>query len=287
MLVQQVIKRKTLTASHELTVHVQNIKEYGHTSFTVHLDFLEMHDDKSIIIVNREEVTTTSDSKNEYVSIWQQFEQATYPLTVETNGYGDFINIIDFEVWLTAWQKKADDIVTASGNSAMAKDARGRFLSRISNPKLFVSNSLKDAFWNVMFSNFDEVNPSFQWYIKSIGALTCNGTLQEVETGEKTSAVHFFAETLLPEDMIDILKDSASLEHVHWIKRAATLELDLVYEQNKLIGKEASFTLVIDEDFSYIEKVSIEFKPEILPLPDIENKEVDTLPPPAETTAIS
>ncbi len=262
MLVQQAIKRKTLLASQQLDVFVQGIPQQSQASFNVHLDYVHKQDDKRIIIVNKDIIQTVTDVDNEYVMIWQQFEQAIYPITIETNDYGDLINIIDFDVWLSNWNANADTIVNACKNKAMATDARNRFQQRIQQPAQFVAYCLKDSFWNIMFSDYEEVNPSLQWHIKSIGTLTCEGDLQEIDIDDETSVVQFFAETLLPEAMIEVLKENAALYDVHWIKRAATLKIDMKYKQNVLVSKEAVFQLYIDDAFSYVEKVSIDFAPQ-------------------------
>jgi hypothetical protein len=261
MLVQQVIKCKTLVASQHLDVFVQGIPQQSQRHFNVHLDYVDRQDNKIVIIVDIENVHTVTDDDNAYLAIWQQLTQAIYPITIETNGYGNLIDIIDFDVWLASWNKKAEAIVNASEHSTMAADARHRFLQKIQAPQQFIAYSLKDSFWNIMFSDFEEVNPYLKWHIKTIGTLTCEGNLQEVDIDDETSVVQFFADTLLPEPMIALLKENAALYHVHWIKRTASLKIDMTYKQDMLTRKEAVFQLHIDDAFSYVEKVCIDFAP--------------------------
>jgi hypothetical protein len=227
------------------------------TNFDFEVALYNKNKEEIFYLINRKNVITNSETDNNFVKLLAELEEINYPLKLKTNRNRVFIDIEDFDNWLKEWQIKASKISEKYDNSENIKTIIDDYYQIIKNKDVFIKNKGKEPFWNLFFYDFN--SKSFDWHIKTIGTINCQGQNKFIRADPGKETWVFESSQQLSEPIIEKLKQTTTIDKTDWGNQKAELtvefHVDFIEQSTRL--KKAFFSLTIDNVISYDEETKI------------------------------
>jgi hypothetical protein len=256
-----------VTQSLAITMHgFQNILK---TRFNVEFLALNKDENKRVFGIKKNKFPNIPASDDSYSEIIEELDQYIYPIEIETDLEGNFLEILNYSKWLKNWELKTESIHLKFKDSQNAKNIRAKYFETIKDKDKFIENRFKEPFWNLLFFNppLDKTNSSdlgtaLNWNLMSIGLLNCSGRTELKNTSSEEVVIYFESRQKISEEIIEKLKTKTNLIDVNWEELKSNLQVGATFNtfEKKVKSKKALFELVIEGGFSYVEETVINFK---------------------------
>jgi hypothetical protein len=256
-----------VTQSLAITMHgFQNILK---TRFNVEFLALNKDENKRVFGIKKKKFPNIPAFDDSYSEIIEELELHIYPIEIETDLEGNFLEILNYNKWLKNWELKTDSSHLKFQDSQNAKNIRNNYFETLKDKQKFIENRFKEPFWNLLFFNppLDKVNnqdlgTSLNWNLMSIGLLNCTGRTELKNTSSEEVVIYFESRQKITEEIIEKLKTKTNLNDVNWEDLKTNLQVGATFNtfEKKVKSKKALFELIIEGEPSYVEETVINFK---------------------------
>jgi hypothetical protein len=252
-----------------LTITMNSIQQVLKTRFDVHFLIQEKEEGKRTYLINKSKVAAFPIGDNNYLKIVEDLEFYTYPIKIQTNDEGNFLNMIAHKEWLHDWKENSKVMIGQYSATDNIKDIINKYYDGAKDEKAFIANRFKEPYWNLLFFNPPIDNPykadlgtTLNWNIKSIGIIPCVGKTKLRNPASEEVDIYFEALQKLPQNIIDGMKSKTEFPNVKWEELKATLQVASTFDtiNKKLKRKKALFEFKIDGYFSYVEETTVSVK---------------------------
>lgn len=87
-------------------------------------------------------------SENDFMEVFQELEQSSYPLEIQVDVQGVFLNASNHKKNVENWKQKTTSLREKYQNADVF---RNQYLKNLEDESLFYTNKLKEPFWNLLF----------------------------------------------------------------------------------------------------------------------------------------
>jgi hypothetical protein len=254
---------------HERKISIENFPRKIISDFKIELTCLEQPEGDPVWQIDKTNLSIASiDEKNMALGLLKQLEEFTYPISVIVDSCGNLIKISNHKNWVENWRLKAKQLAIEEYDIDGDIEIFQKFYETLHDEKKFIENKNKEAFWKLLFLNFKIAVPLdaeygskefvvwdlLQLETKKItgiskGSLSGPDFIQQFRAGE-----------YLGKEIIETATAVYGLKPVYdMYSPRIEVKIDIITDNTsrRLKSKTAFVELVIEDQFSYSEEISI------------------------------
>jgi len=267
--------KRIYNVRHTKQVIIDNYPKHITSDFKIELSCFKHEEDMMMWQIDKKDLNI-SDLIDEQgsLALLKKLEDFTYPIFVQTDQCGNFIEIINHKNWVENWRLKAKEHATQNYDVNGNLEIFQKFYEIILNEKLFLNNKNSEAYWKLLFLNFSIAVPiekeyfykdSFFWNIMQLGPIEIKGRSNGYLSGTDFIQ-HFTSKKNADLKLIEKVKDAYDLQQPY-DSYSSQLEFEITTttgsSSRELRSKRATISFTIEQQFSYKEDISIIINNEI------------------------